>query len=132
VRAQPDPVEGFFDELSRRGHDSLLDRLDSTGRFEVRVGEHTDCWLVTVHRGHVTVSRGGGDADWVLRADRETLKEIIQGDTAVLATYLGGELEIVLQDPSLRLGLIVRLFAGPPSADKRLMRDERSVGRAPR
>ena len=123
--AEPDLVEGFFQDLSGRGHDPLLDRLNSVGRFEVVEGEHTDCWLVAVKGGHITVSQGGGDADWVMRADRETMNEVIRGDTGVLAAYLSGDLDVGLQDPSMRFGMIRRLFAGPRSADKQSMRIER-------
>ena len=114
--ADPDLVEGFFDELGRRGHDPLLDRLDATGRFEIRGGEQTDCWVVAVKGGYITVSRGGGDADWVMRADRETFHDVIHGDAGVLAAYLSGDLDLVLEDPSMRFGMIRRLFAGPPPA----------------
>jgi hypothetical protein len=132
VTAEPGLVERFFDDLSGHGHDPLLDRLDSTGRFEVRAAGNTDCWLVTVKGGHVTVSRSRGDADWVIRTDRATLDEVIRGDAGVLAAYLSGDLDLVLQDPSMRFGMIRRLFAGPAPVDKQSLRDERRGAGAPR
>jgi hypothetical protein len=128
LMADSDLVEGFFDELSRRGHDPLLQRMDGTGRIEVVKGGRTDCWLVTVKGGDITVARGGGDADWVLRAERATFGEVIHGESGVLAAYLSGEIDIVFQDPSMRLGMIRRLFAGP-SDRRQWTRDERPAAR---
>ena len=34
-----DRVEDFFDELGKRGHEPLLDRLDAIGRVELSEGE---------------------------------------------------------------------------------------------
>ena len=128
--AVPDLVEGFFDELGRRGHDPLLDRLESTGRFEVVADGQTDCWMVAVKGGYITVSRGGGDADWVLRSDRAVFNQVIHGDAGSLSAYLDGTLDIVLHNPYTRFGLITRLFAGPPQARKQWIPDERWQGEA--
>lgn len=129
--ADPDLVEGFFDELGRRGHDPLLDRLEGTGRFEVVDGGHADCWMVTIKGGYITVARGGGDhADWVMRGGRATFNEVIHGDAGSFAAYLNGTLDVLVQDPSMRFGLITRLFAGPPQARKQWIPDERWQGQA--
>ncbi len=126
--AEPDLVEGFFDELSRRGHDPLLDRLDGTGRFEIAEGGRVDRWLVTVKGGYLTVSHGDGDADWVIRADRGPFNQVIHGDAGALAAYLCGSLTIQFNNPAMRFGLITRLFAGPPESRRQWVPDERWQG----
>lgn len=111
---EPDHIDEFFRELGSRGHDPLLDRLEGTGRFEVCEGGRMEQWLVSVKGGYVAVSRGGGDADWVMRAEREAFSRIISGETSALAAFVRGALVVSILDPTQRFGLITRLFAGPP------------------
>jgi hypothetical protein len=125
-----DLVEEFFDELNRRGHDPLLDRLEGTGRFEVVETGRTDYWMVTVKGGYVAVSPGNADADWVMRADRAVFNDVIRGTVGSLAAHLGGMLNIVLQDTSMRFGLIARLFAGPPQTRGQRTSDDCRLGQA--
>lgn len=113
---EPDHIDEFFRELGSRGHDPLLDRLEGTGRFEVCEGGRMEQWLVSVKGGYVSVSRGGGDADWVMRAEREVFGRIISGRTGALAAFIRGTLIVSILDPTQRFGLITRLFAGPPEA----------------
>jgi putative sterol carrier protein len=120
----PDLVEDFFDELSQRGHEPLLDRADGTGRFEIVDGGRTDRWLVRIKDGHIAVSRGDGDADWVMRADREAFNRVIHGDAGALAAVIRGTLIVSFDEESQRLGLLTRLFAGPPEARKQWIEDE--------
>jgi SCP-2 sterol transfer family len=120
-----DLVDRFFEELSRRGHDPLLDRAESTGRFEIVRGEHTDRWLVTVKGGYITVSRGDGDADWVMRADRGAFNRVIHGDAGALAALVRGTLSVTFEADAYRLGLLVRLFAGPQESRKQWIKDPR-------
>jgi hypothetical protein len=126
VTADPDLVDEFFDELGRRGHDPLLDRLDGIGRFEVLTDGKADFWTVTVKDGCPTVSHGDveTDADWLLRADREVFNQLITGEVGSLAATLNGRLDFLPTDPSKRFGLITRLFAGPPEARGRRVRRE--------
>jgi SCP-2 sterol transfer family len=115
--ADADLVEGFFDELGRRGHDPLLDKLDGTGRFEIIDGGRTDQWLVTVKAGCPTVAQGGGEADWVMRADRDEFNRVIHGDTGALAAVIRGAVTDSLDKPA-RFNLLTRLFAGSPESRK--------------
>jgi putative sterol carrier protein len=108
-----DVVESFFRELNERGHDPLLDRLRGTGRFELVDGDRVDVWLVTVKGGYPSVSRGEGEADWMVRADRATFVSVITGDTAALAAVMRGTFDLSLRDTSHRLGLLPRVLAGP-------------------
>jgi hypothetical protein len=121
-----DLVEEYFDELSRRGHDPLLGRNYDTVRFEiVDDGGHTDEWLVALNGGDIGVSRGDGDADWVVRVERKELSRIIHGDTSVLAAHVRGTFVVSKEDPSRCFGLLMRLFAGPPESRRQLIHNQR-------
>jgi hypothetical protein len=109
-----DEIESFFEELGRRGHDPLLERLRGTGRMEVVTGDRVDHWLVTVKGGYPSVSRGEGEADWVMRTDRDTFLSVIKGETSPMAAVIRGTFDLRLQDTTQRLGLLPRLLAGPP------------------
>jgi SCP-2 sterol transfer family len=115
---EPDPVAAFFAELDRRGHDPLLDRVNSTGRFEIRDADRTEEWLVSVKGGYLTATRGGGDADWVMGGERADFVRVIRGDTSALAAFVRGTLHLTMIDPSQRFGLLTRLFAGEPESRK--------------
>ena len=121
-----DRVEQFFDELGRRGHEPLLDRMDAIGRVEVHDGGRTARWLVAVRGGYVTVSKGDGDAevDWVMTAERRAFERVVHGDTGALAALIRGTLRMQLVDPNQKFGLIWRLFAGPPESRKQWIEDE--------
>lgn len=111
-----DVVESFFEELSRRGHDPLLARVGGTGKFEVVDGDRTDHWLVNVQGGYIAVSRGEGEGDFVMRADRPAFERLVEGDLSSLAAFVRGTLHLEVTDSSQRFGLITRLFAGPPGS----------------
>ena len=130
--ADSDRVEQFFDELGKRGHEPLLDRLNSTGRFEVVDGERTDEWLVAVRGGYITVTRGGGDADYVLRAERGAFDRIIHGDAGSVAAVIRGTMALSGKNAGLRFGLITRLFAGPPDSRREWVDDPRLVAEGQR
>lgn len=109
-----DRVGEFFDELGRRGHEPLLDRMAAVGRVELYGGERIECWFVTVRNGDIAVSRDGGEAgaDWVLKADRRAFERVIRDDAGLLAALIRGAVSVELVDPAQRLGLINRLFTG--------------------
>lgn len=121
-----DRVEQFFDELGRREHEPLLDRLDAIGRVELSEGERTTRWLVSVRGGYITVSKGAGetDADWVMRADRRAFERVIHGDAGSLAALIRGTLSLQVVNPNVKIGLLTRLFAGPPESRKQWTEDE--------
>jgi SCP-2 sterol transfer family len=112
----PDLVDAFFGELASRGHDPLLDELESTGRFEISDGGRVEQWLVSVKGGYITVSHGGGDADWVVHADRTAFERVIRTETSVLAAHIRGTLDVTMTSLMQRLGLIRRIFAGRPES----------------
>src|SRR5262245_33863311 len=111
-----DRVDEFFDELSRRGHDPLLDRLEGTGRFEGCGGGQVEQWLGAGKGGYVNGTRGGGNADWVMRAERSDFARLINGEVGTLSAFIRGTLQLTIQGKGQRIGLISRVFAGAPEA----------------
>lgn len=124
--ADSDQVERFFHELDRRGHEPLLERMQATGHVELYDGGRTEHWLLTVRGGYVAASRSDGpvEADWVVKADRRAFERVIHGDASALAALIRGTLSVQLVDPKQKLGLITRLFAGPPESRERSTDDK--------
>lgn len=111
----------FFDRLADRGYEPLLERATGRVRVDLVDGSRTDRWLVSIDRGHVTVSRKGADADAVLRADPRTLDDIVTGRSNTVAAVLRGVVDLE-GDPELVV-LFRRIFPGP-------RRSRRQPGRA--
>jgi putative sterol carrier protein len=112
-----DPVAAFFDELAKRGHEPLMGRGESVGRFEVVQDGRVDRWLVIIKGGYIAVSRDeAGAPDWVLRAHRDEFERIIRGDETPLAALVRGALSGHFSGGTQSFPLLARLFAGPPQA----------------
>jgi len=104
----------FFDDLGRRGHDPLLERVTATFRFDLVRGGKTERWLVAVTKGDVAVSRQNRKANCVLHADRELFDRLASGEQNAMAAVLRGE--VVLEGDPTRLVLLQRLFPGPSAS----------------
>jgi hypothetical protein len=104
--ADSDRVERFFQELDRRGHEPLLERMQATGRVELYDGGRTEHWLLAVRGGYVTASRSEGplEADWVMRADRRDFERVIHGDAGALAALIRGTLSVETGGPEPEVG----------------------------
>jgi len=112
-----DPSTEFFEELRKREHEPRLRGATGTFRFELVEGKKIDRWLVKVSRGDVTVSRRGGTADCVLRADRALFDRLASGELNGVAAALRGEFHA--EGDWRLLVLFQRLFPGKaPSAAK--------------
>jgi putative sterol carrier protein len=101
----------FFDDLSRRGHEPRLKRVDATVRFDIADGDGTEHRLVRIDHGDIRVSAADGPADCVLGGDHAVFDAIVSGRTTVMVALLLGVLAID-GDPEL-LVLTQRLFPGP-------------------
>jgi hypothetical protein len=123
-----DPTEAFFDELSRRGYEPLMEKITGTVRFEVGHGRQAACWLVTIGDGDIDVARRSAEADpaveadpvaagCVLVADRPLFDGIACGRLNAMAAMLRGAM-CVDGDPEL-LVLVQRLFPAPPRGSAR-------------
>jgi hypothetical protein len=130
-----DTGSAFFDELEARGHVPALEKVTGTVRFEIVEGpRRVKRWLVSVKRGDIAVTRGGGDADCVVRADAELFEGVAQGRVNAFAATLRGALRA--EGDIALLVLFQRLFPDPPrgSADRgpaRRREPARSRGRRP-
>jgi hypothetical protein len=113
VNGMASPTEEFFDELSRRGHERLLEKATGTARFEVVQGLCTEHWYVSVIKGDVTVSRENLEADGVVRVGRELFDRAAAGEANLLAALMRGEASA--EGDLALLILFVRLLPGPQS-----------------
>jgi len=103
----------LFVGLGEAGHVPLLKQASGTMLFELLGGQRIERWRVIVERGQVSVARGNGPADCVLRADRKLFARMAAGRVNAFAAVLRGEV-MVEGDPRL-LVLFQRLLPGPLS-----------------
>jgi putative sterol carrier protein len=122
-KAQSDSIAEFFAELSRRGHEPLLEKARGSARFDVVDGKRTERWLVTIDKGHLRVSHRNAAADCILRVDRSTFERAVAGKLNMMAAVLRGEVAVG-GDPRL-LVLLRRLF--PPPSRRRRSRTARKT-----
>jgi putative sterol carrier protein len=107
----------FFDDLGRRGHEPLLQRVSATVRFDITDGERTEHRLVRIDHGDIRVSADNEPADCVLGGDRAVFDAIVGGRMTAMVALLLGVLAVD-GDPEL-LVLTQRLFSGPPAGSSR-------------
>src|SRR3954470_480472 len=112
--AATDAATAFFEELGRRGRESLLAKGRGTVCVELTNGTDTEPWLVTIDRGNVTVFQGTGHADCTLRTSRELFQRIVAGEVNAVAAVLRGAIGIT--GNWQLLVLFQRLFPGPSRA----------------
>src|SRR3954462_15194247 len=109
-----DATATFFSDLDQRGHESLLEKITGTVRFDLVQGERTDHFLVIIKKGDIAVSDENAEADSVFHTDRSLFDGIASGQTNAMAALLRGTLGYQ-GDPQLLL-LFQRLFPGPASS----------------
>jgi putative sterol carrier protein len=109
-----DATAEFFDGLAGRGYEPLLAKVGGSARFDVIDGERTDCWLVTIDKGSIGVSRASAAADCVLRTDKGASDRIVGGELNFMAAVLRGE--VTVQGDPRMLVRLQRLFPRPQDA----------------
>ena len=102
----------FLQELGRRGHEPLWDRVRGRARFELVEGDRIDRWLIDIEQGDIAVSHKSGDAVCTIRGDRTLLDRLCRGEENAIAAVLRGAL-LCTGDVEL-LYAIQRVFPGPP------------------
>jgi putative sterol carrier protein len=120
-----DPTAEFFDELGRRGHEPLLEKLQGTVRFDLVRGEQTDYWFLEIEGGKICVSLETREADCVVHADHGYFDRVARGETKPLAGLVRNEVQV---EGRLQLFLALgRLLPGPPGArhPRQMARDRR-------
>jgi len=108
-----DTAGELFERLGEAGHMPLMKQTSGTMLFELLGGRRIERWRVIVKRGQVSVARGNGPADCVLRADRKLFTRMVAGRVNAFAAVLRGEVTVE-GDPRL-LVLFQRLLPGPRS-----------------
>jgi putative sterol carrier protein len=106
-----DSTAEFFEGLSSRGHEPLLEKATGIIRFDLVDGKRTDRWFVALDKGDVSVSRKNRAADCVFRADRGLFDAIMRGEANGMAACLRGEL--TLEGDQELLVLLQRVLPGP-------------------
>jgi hypothetical protein len=111
---RPDPTAMLFERVSQRGRVDSLGEIDGTIRFDVKIGDRIDSWLLTIQGGRVTVSHGGGDADCVVDLDKDLIDRMATGEANAMTALLRADM-MVTGDVKL-LVLLERLLPGPAGA----------------
>ena len=109
-----DATTEFFDGLAQHGHRPMFEKVKGTMRFDLRDGDRTDRWLVTIDKGDVAISRRNARADCVLKADKHLFDGLASGDENAMAALLRGAIAVE-GDPQL-IVLFQRLLPGPPGS----------------
>ena len=86
-----DAVQEFFANLESNADASKTAGMSNSYVFDV---EDAGQWTVDVDDGKVTVTEGGGDADVVISASRDTFEKIVAGDVNPTSAYMTGKLKI--------------------------------------
>jgi putative sterol carrier protein len=108
-------TDQIFDELSRRGHEPLLERVTGTVRIELVNGK-PDHWLIGIDKGDLNVSHGNGPADGGLRTDPDTFARIAAGEANEMTAFLRGEVDL---EGNWELLVLFRRVLPGPSDERR-------------
>jgi putative sterol carrier protein len=117
-----DPTEEFFYQLGRRRHETVLEDVDGTIRFDLRDDAGLDQWLVVIKDGDVTVSREAPPADCVVHTTREVFGQMVTGQLHPLPAWLRNL--YWMEGNAVLFRLFDRVLPGPAHA-----RDPRDMAR---
>lgn len=106
----------FFQDLANRGHEPLWRSVTGAVRIEVLDESSVDRWLVVIDDGDATVSHADGDADCVVRVEKQLLGSLARGEAHFMAALLRGEIACH-GDLDLALAL-QRVFPGPSGQER--------------
>ena len=119
-----DATEVFFNDLSQRRHDPLLEQITGSFCFDLTQGDQSNFYQLTVTKGDMVVSHERGQPDCMIKADRSLFNRIILGESNELAAAMRGDLTIQ-GDPALIVLLFRRLFC---RADKIILNHADIIG----
>lgn len=108
------PVVGFFERLSRRENELLLQQVTGSIRFDLAHEELVEHWFLSVDQGRVEVTREQREADCVLRTDMRIFEGMVCGEISSITAMLRGQ--IVVQGDLRLLMLLERVLPGPPGS----------------
>ena len=112
----PSSTMEFFDAMGRRGHEPLLERMNTDLRFDLSDDgwPETRPWRLSIRWGDLCVSRGSEDAECVITAERAVFDRIARGETKPLTAWLRNQ--IAVEGRLQPLIIFERLLPGPPGA----------------
>lgn len=109
-----DPTETFFDQLGRR-HETALEEVDGTIRFDLRDEGGLDQWLVVIKDGDVSVSREAPPAaDCVVHTTRDVFNQMAAGQLHPLPAWLRNL--YWMEGNAVLFRLFNRILPGPAQA----------------
>jgi hypothetical protein len=108
-----EPIEEFFERLTRGDPDRLLRRGEGTLRIDLTSGTTTERWFITMQGGNVSVSHRNAKADSVIRTSKDQFEGMVTGKVNAMSAALRGLVSLE-GDPSLQV-LFQRALPGPPS-----------------
>jgi putative sterol carrier protein len=111
-----DMTTEFFESLSRRAHEPMLEQTVGTIRFELARNGEVDRWFVAFDKGDLSVSHQRKRADCTVRAPKRLFDGVASGKVNALAAVLRGAIEV--EGNAELLTLFQRLFPGPPLVKK--------------
>jgi putative sterol carrier protein len=113
-----EPTTDFFEQLSSRGHEPMLETTSGTIRVDlVKNGKPTERWLVSIDKGDIDVSHKSGKPDCVVRGPEALFDRISSGEENAFAAALRGE--VIIEGDSKLLVRFQGLFPSPPRARAR-------------
>jgi putative sterol carrier protein len=120
------PTDALFARLAADPDQPLMGRAQGTLRFELADGGTVENYLVTIDEGTMSVSRGKGRADTVVRATKDLFDDLAAGRANAMAAFLRCDLQAE-GDWGLML-LFQRYFPGPPAGTAKPTRRPQAVG----
>lgn len=116
----------FFEQLSNRGHEPLLETTTGTiGLDLAKGGKQREQWVISIDKGDVDVSQKRGATDCTVRAPAELFDRIASGEQNAFAAALRGD--VIIEGDSRLLVRFMRLFPSPPRGSRKS--DNASRGR---
>jgi putative sterol carrier protein len=110
-------TDEFFEGLSQRGHDPLLETTTGTVRLDLTKNGKVERWLLTIDKGDVDVSHRRTAPDCTVIAPAELFDRIASGEENAFAAALRGD--VVVGGDTKLLVRLQRLFPSPPRRKRR-------------
>jgi putative sterol carrier protein len=102
----------FFEGLSSRGHEPLLETTSGTISIDLAKNGKVERWRLAIDNGDVEVSHRRGATDCTVQAPAALFDRIASGEENAFAAALRGE--VVIEGDSKLLVRLQRLFPSPP------------------
>ena len=109
-----DDMRYLLEAVEARSLAHPLVGLSGVIRLDVRDGDSTEHYFLTVSKGTVTVGGADREPDCVLTGDAATFQAIMGGEANAMAAVLRGAVDV--QGKVILMTAVQRLFPGSPGA----------------